>query len=134
MDVALLAYFQRAQLRGPFSSVSPGGYSIGVLPSGLQKACRQGRTVLLFKCIVEMLAFAFVENGRALVTNLRNRLHIILVEDCAASWADTMDLVRLVDELVVEPGVRKAWVIAERMCALPKGRVASRIRAAYGHG
>ncbi|NDE16900.1 hypothetical protein EBZ80_18405, partial [bacterium] len=141
-EQALTAYLQTAVFRGPFQSRTPGGHSIGLVRSGLQKACRRSDVDLFFRCIMEMIAFARVEKGAAIVTNLANRLRIILVEDCLPSWQTLSRMLRDIGEMtacalsVEQPWLavcEKAYGLAAAMCALPKGRIASHMRAVYAH-
>lgn len=130
---------QKAVMKGIFSSQSPQGYDINVLRSGLQKACRRGDSRLMLKCMMEMLAFGKHPKGQGIVSNLANRLRVILLEDCVVPWAvvrQCLDAISAMvgyqDDIVMQNII--ALRIANAMCAFPKGRLLSHLRAVFGPG
>ena len=64
-----------------FNGKSYYGYNPSILKSGICKYYRREEFDKFEWCIIEMLLFAVKEEGRPLITNLMNRLKILLMEE-----------------------------------------------------
>ena len=64
-----------------FNNCSEHGYSANILKSGICKYFRRGESEKFTWCIMEMSLFQDHEKGAGLITNLINRLKILLMED-----------------------------------------------------
>ena len=64
-----------------FNNCSENGYSSNILKSGICKYFRRGESEKLKWCIIEMSLFQDHPKGSGLITNLINRLKILLMED-----------------------------------------------------
>ena len=64
-----------------FNGKSYYGYKPSILKSGICKYYRRENFDKFEWCIIEMLLFAVKEQGRPLITNLINRLKILLMEE-----------------------------------------------------
>ena len=64
-----------------FNNKSLFGYKSGILKSGICKYFRRNEKDKFKWCVSEMLLFGVKDNGKMLVTNLINRLKILLMED-----------------------------------------------------
>lgn len=64
-----------------FNNCSEHGYSANILKSGICKYFRRGETEKFTWCVVEMSLFHDHPKGSGLITNLINRLKILLMED-----------------------------------------------------
>jgi len=62
-------------------SMSPNGFTIDILKSGMQKYIRRGIFDKALYCSVELDSFKYVENGMRVSTNMIHRLQIIFLED-----------------------------------------------------
>lgn len=68
-----------------FNNTSEHGYSANILKSGICKYFRRGEAEKFTWCIMEMSIFHEHEKGAGLITNLINRLKILLMEDLSIS-------------------------------------------------
>lgn len=64
-----------------FNNMSEHGYSANILKSGICKYFRRGEAEKFEWCVIEMSLFQDHPKGGALITNLINRLKILLMED-----------------------------------------------------
>lgn len=64
-----------------FNNTSEHGYSANILKSGICKYFRRGEADKFKWCIIEMSIFQEHQKGSGLITNLINRLNILLMED-----------------------------------------------------
>lgn len=71
-----------------FNNKSYFGYKSNALKSGICKYYRRNESDKFLWCVVEMMLFKFHENGKGLMTNLLNRLRILLMEDMSCSEVD----------------------------------------------
>lgn len=72
-----------AMRTGPFQNHSYFGYKSNVLKSGICKYFRRGIFDKFEWCVIEMLIFGF--KSKALVTNVMNRLRILIMEEIACN-------------------------------------------------
>lgn len=75
-----------------FNNSSFYGLKSSVLKSGICKYCRRGEKEKFKWCVIEMLLFVYHNKGNMLVTNLLNRLKILLVEEISFSEIDRLYL------------------------------------------
>ena len=68
-----------------FNNKSYFGFKASALKSGICKYMRRSKRVKFMWCVSEMLLFNFHEKGGGLVTNLINRLKILLMEEMSVS-------------------------------------------------
>ena len=68
-----------------FNNKSYFGFKANALKSGICKYMRRSKRVKFMWCVTEMLLFNFHEKGGGLVTNLINRLKILLMEEMSVS-------------------------------------------------
>ena len=68
-----------------FNNKSYFGFKANALKSGICKYMRRSKRVKFMWCVSEMLLFNFHEKGGGLVTNLINRLKILLMEEMSVS-------------------------------------------------
>jgi len=81
-----------------FNSISVHGYSIQILKSGICKYCRRSNNDKLKWCIMEMALFNNHPKGKGLITNLINRLKILLMEDISFEEVDRIyNCIQLID-------------------------------------
>ena len=71
-----------------FNNKSYFGYKSNALKSGICKYYRRNESEKFLWCVIEMMLFRFNEKGGGLVTNLLNRLKILLMEDMSCSEID----------------------------------------------
>ena len=71
-----------------FNGKSYYGYNPSILKSGICKYYRRNEVEKFKWCVYEMLLFGFNTKGKALVTNLLNRLKILLMEDMSVIEID----------------------------------------------
>lgn len=71
-----------------FNNKSYYGYKSNALKSGICKYYRRNESTKFMWCVVEMMLFKFHENGKGLMTNLLNRLRILLMEDMSCTEID----------------------------------------------
>ena len=64
-----------------FNNTSEHGYSANILKSGICKYFRRGEAEKFTWCVLEMSIFHDHEKGAGLITNLINRLKILIMED-----------------------------------------------------
>ena len=64
-----------------FNNRSEHGYKSNILKSGICKYFRRGEKEKFTFCVMEMAYFHNHEKGKGLVTNLINRLKILVMED-----------------------------------------------------
>ena len=64
-----------------FNNTSEHGYSANILKSGICKYFRRGEAEKFTWCVMEMSIFHDHEKGAGLITNLINRLKILIMED-----------------------------------------------------
>lgn len=64
-----------------FNNTSEHGYSSSILKSGICKYFRRGEAEKFTWCVMEMSIFHDHEKGAGLITNLMNRLKILIMED-----------------------------------------------------
>ena len=88
---------------GIFKGRSYYGFSPSVLKSGVCKYYRREFYDKFVWCIVEMLVFGFKEGSRGLITNITNRLRILLMEEIvpldASKVALAVDLIGEMDSI-----------------------------------
>ena len=63
-----------------FNNVSEHGYKSSILKSGICKYTRRNEKDKMRWCVMEMALFANHPKGQGLVTNLINRLKILIME------------------------------------------------------
>ena len=89
---------------GIFKGRSYYGFSPSVLKSGVCKYYRREFYDKFVWCIVEMLVFGFKEGSRGLITNITNRLRILLMEEIvpleASKVALAVDLIAEMDSTI----------------------------------
>lgn len=71
-----------------FNNKSYFGYKSNALKSGICKYYRRNEYKKFLWCVIEMLLFRFHEKGGGLVTNLLNRLKILIMEDMSCMEVD----------------------------------------------
>ena len=71
-----------------FNNKSYFGYKSNALKSGICKYFRRNESEKFLWCAIEMMLFRFNEKGKGLVTNLLNRLRILLMEDISCTEID----------------------------------------------
>jgi len=115
---------------GIFKGRSYYGFSPSVLKSGVCKYYRREFFEKFEWCIVEMLVFGMKEKGKGLVTNIVNRMKILLMEEIvpldASKVALAIDIIEELessDEIVEKIG--KALEFCELVKTCRKGRVVS---------
>ena len=64
-----------------FNNTSIHGYRSSILKSGICKYARRDEYNKLEWCIIELALFNLLKEGKAIVTNMINRLKILLMED-----------------------------------------------------
>ena len=115
---------------GIFRGRSYYGFSPSVLKSGVCKYYRRELYDKFIWCVVEMLVFGLKEGGNGLVTNITNRLKILLMEEIvpldASKVALAIDIIGEMDstEDTIEK-IGKALRLGELVKSCRKGRVVS---------
>lgn len=103
------------------------GYSVDVIKSGLQKYIRRGECEKALYCAGELDLFKHVEFGKSLHTNFLHRLMVIFLEDVA-----DVSLLTFADHaLTVSTSESHLATLIEQMCAAPKARICSHLRAVF---
>lgn len=111
-----------------FNNKSYFGYKSNALKSGICKYYRRNEKEKFEWCVVEMLLFAFNEKGNGLITNLLNRLKILIMEDMSCCEIDrTVLAIKKINEF--EKGERKQYNKIIEFCDIviqgKKGRTIS---------
>jgi len=115
---------------GIFRGRSYYGFSPSVLKSGVCKYYRREFYDKFVWCIVEMLVFGFKEGSRGLITNITNRLRILLMEEIvpldASKVALAVDLIGEMDSTEdITEKIGKALEFGELVKSCRRGRVVS---------
>ena len=115
---------------GIFKGRSYYGFSPSVLKSGVCKYYRREFYEKFVWCVVEMLVFGFKEGGKGLVTNITNRLRILLMEEIvpldANKVALAIDLIGEMDSTEdTTEKIGKALELCELVKSCRRGRVVS---------
>ena len=64
--------------------ISNSDHKTDILKSCLQKAIRRGDNNIAQFCAVQLDLFGYIDNGKAIRTNMINRLRVTLAEDAAS--------------------------------------------------
>ena len=121
--------------KGPFGgSLTRSGHPVDEAKSLLQKAIRRGLTRLAVSAALELYEFKTIEGGKAIASNMINRLIVIAGEDIGVGC---IDLLPWVDKRVAELREETNYACAQlqlariviTMCASTKSRLVSHTRA-----
>jgi hypothetical protein len=120
---------------GAFKNKSYFGYSSGVLKSGICKYFRREKWARFEWCCIEMLLFGI--QSKALVTNLVNRLYILLMEEICCNSPNLVDALLLLNSVKEETDILRSIGKLKRFCDVvsdsKKGRICSYVNNWWKH-
>ena len=128
------------QFRTCFSSVCESGYGIDAIKSGIQKYLRRREPSKMKWCVKQMQMFAFGNNeiekqvGKGIITNLVNRLIIMLDEDMVfADWETYLHARSLLEKFQKDvKDIAPLYELCDVMCNSRLLRYGSDVACYYG--
>lgn len=113
------------------------GYRSSILKSGICKYFRRGQHDKYEWCVVEMLLFGVNKLGKSLVTNLMNRLKILVMEEIVCDDERIPTLIRLLRETeqcsTLEDKLVKLLTFVRLSSQCRKGRITSYLNSWWTH-
>lgn len=118
-----------------FNNCSEHGYSANILKSGICKYFRRGEKEKFTWCVMEMSIFQDHPKGSALITNLINRLKILLMEDLSLGEVYIIsECSRLLDEYDKDRSQRHILLqFCELVMKGKRNRITSYVNNWYRH-
>ena len=136
-DTSFFSVLNKANLEsikgGMFKNVSYSGYSSQVLKSGICKYYRRKMFDKFEFCVIDMMLFG--HERKAIMTNLFNRLRILLMEEIIFSelgpLLQCIDLLENIESKPYEDQMQKILKFCSIVKTCKRGRINSYIRAYY---
>ena len=112
-----------------FNGKSYYGYKPSILKSAICKCYRRGIFDKLEWSIIEMFIFGYHKEGKALLTNVMNRLKILLMEEIVITEIDNLcksiDIIQNLEDLDMDEKITKILEFCDIIKKCKRGRIAS---------